>query len=96
LIGASYIRTIYTFEIETSPEQDAKLIRTLNERPNRHRWKLVTANCADFVQQIINSYYPHSVHRSIIADLGLATPKQLARTLPSTAVVIQSCRHRPP
>jgi hypothetical protein len=81
LIGASYIRTIYTFEIETSPEQDAKLIRTLNERPNRHRWNLVTANCADFVRQIINSYYPHSVHRSIIGDLGMTTPKQLARTL---------------
>jgi hypothetical protein len=81
LIGASYIRTIYTFEIETSPEQDAKLIRTLNERPNRHRWNLVTANCADFARQIINFYYPHSVHRSIIGDLGMTTPKQLARTL---------------
>jgi hypothetical protein len=81
LIGASYIRTIYSFEIETSPEQDAKLIRTLNERPNRHRWNLVAANCADFVRQIINSYYPHSVHRSIIGDLGMTTPKQLARTL---------------
>ncbi|HSZ63614.1 MAG TPA: hypothetical protein VK828_17580 [Terriglobales bacterium] len=81
LIGASYIRTIYTFEIETSPEQDAKLIRTLNERSKHHRWNLVTANCADFVRQIINSYYPHSVHRSIIGDLGITTPKQLARTL---------------
>ena len=81
LIGASYIRTIYTFEIETSTEQDAKLIRTLNERPNRHRWNLVAANCADFVRQIINSYYPHSVHRSTIGDLGMTTPKQLARTL---------------
>jgi len=81
LIGASYIRTIYTFEIETSPEQDAKLIRTLNERSKRHRWNFVTANCADFVRQIINSYYPHSVHRSIIGDLGITTPKQLARTL---------------
>jgi len=81
LIGASYIRTIYTFEIETSPEQDAKLIRTLNERPKRHRWNLVTANCADFARQIINSYYPHSVHRSIIGDLGITTPKQVASSL---------------
>jgi hypothetical protein len=81
LIGASYIRTIYTFEIETSPEQDAKLIRILNERPNRHRWNLATANCADFARRIINSCYPHAVHRSIISDLGMTTPKQLARTL---------------
>jgi hypothetical protein len=81
LIGASYLRTIYAFEIETSPEQDAKLIVMLNDRSNRQRWNLVTANCADFARQIISLYYPHSVHRSIIGDLGVTTPKQLARTL---------------
>jgi hypothetical protein len=81
LIGASYIRTIYTFEIETSLEQDEKLIRTLNQSPNQQHWNLVTANCADFARQIISFYYPHSVHRSIMGDLGVTTPKQLARTL---------------
>lgn len=81
LIGASYLRTIYAFEIETRPEQDDKLIRTLNDAANHQRWKLVTANCADFVRQVISFYYPHSVHRSIIGDLGVTTPKQLARTL---------------
>jgi hypothetical protein len=81
LIGASYLRTIYAFEIETSPEQDAKLILMLNDRANRQRWNLITANCADFVRQIISFYYPHSVHRSIIGDLGVTTPKQMARTL---------------
>jgi hypothetical protein len=81
LIGASYLRTIYAFEIQTSPVQDAQLIRSLNERTNRQHWNLVTANCADFARQIISFYYPHSVHRSIIGDLGITTPKQLARTL---------------
>jgi len=81
LIGASYLRTIYAFEIETTSAQDAALIRRLNERPNRQRWKLVTANCADFVREVISFYYPHSVHRSIVSDLGVTTPKQLARTL---------------
>jgi hypothetical protein len=81
LIGASYIRTIYAFEIETTPEQDVALIRKLNNRPNRQHWNLVTANCADFVRQVLSFYYPHSVHRSIIGDLGVTTPKQLARTL---------------
>ena len=80
LIGASYLRTIYTFEIETSPEQDAKLIAMLNDRTNRQRWNLVTANCADFARQVISIYYPHSVHRSIVGDLGVTTPKQMART----------------
>jgi hypothetical protein len=81
LIGAAYLRTIYAFEIETSPEQDAKLIVMLNDRLNRQRWHLVTVNCADFAGQIISFYYPHSVHRSIIGDLGVTTPKQLGRTL---------------
>jgi hypothetical protein len=81
LIGASYLRSIYGFEIETSPGQDAELILMLNDRPNRQRFNLVTANCADFARQIISFYYLHSVHRSIIGDLGVTTPKQLARTL---------------
>jgi hypothetical protein len=81
LIGASYIRTIYAYEIETSSEQDAALIRKLNDGPNRQHWRLVTSNCADFVREVINFYYPHAVHRSIIGDLGVTTPKQLARTL---------------
>jgi hypothetical protein len=81
LIGASYLRTIYAFEIETSPEKDGDLIRTLNDRINRQRWNLLTANCADFARQIVSFYQPHSVHRSIIGDLGVTTPKQLGRTL---------------
>lgn len=81
LIGASYLRTIYAFEIETSPEQDGDLIRLLSERSNRQHWNLITANCADFAREIISFYHPHSVHRSIIGDLGVTTPKQLARTL---------------
>jgi hypothetical protein len=81
LIGASYLRTIYAFQIETNPEKDAELIRMLNDRSNRQRWNLVTANCADFARQIISFYHPHSVHRSIVGDLGVTTPKQLARTL---------------
>jgi hypothetical protein len=81
LIGASYLRTIYAFEIETSPEQDMRLILWLNDRSNRQRWNLVTANCADLAREVISFYYPHSVHRGIIGDLGVTTPKQLGRTI---------------
>jgi hypothetical protein len=81
LIGASYLRTIYAFDLDTDPEKDTKLIRILNDRTNRQRWNLITANCADFAREVISIYYPHSVHRSIIGDLGVTTPKQLARTL---------------
>lgn len=81
LVGASYLRTIYAYSIETSPELDAALISKLNAQPNRERYRLVTANCADFARALIDFYHPHAVHRSIVGDLGVTTPKQAAKTL---------------
>jgi hypothetical protein len=81
LVGASYDRTIYGFEIETTPEQDARLIEKLNSQPNRERYNFVKRNCADFVREVIDFYYPHALHRSVIGDLGVTTPKQIAKML---------------
>lgn len=81
LIGSSYDRTIYGFEIETTPEQDAALIEKLNASPNRSHFHTVSRNCADFAKDIINFYYPKALHRSVIADVGITTPKQMAKTL---------------
>jgi hypothetical protein len=66
---------------ETSPEQDAALIHAYNSSPNRSHYRGVSRNCADFVKDVINFYYPKALHRSVIADVGITTPKQLARTL---------------
>lgn len=81
LVGSSYDRTIYGFEIETTPEQDAALIRRLNSSPNVSHFHLVSENCADFAKDIINFYYPRSLHRSVVADIGITTPKQMAKLL---------------
>ncbi len=81
MVGASYDRTIYGFEIETGPEQDALLIGKFNRQPNRERYSFVKRNCADFVREVINFYYPHALHRSLIGDLGVTTPKQIAEML---------------
>lgn len=81
LVGSSYDRTIYGFQIETAPEQDASLIRKLNAAPNRSHFRTVSSNCADFAKDIINFYYPKSLHRSVVADVGITTPKQMAKTL---------------
>ncbi len=81
LIGSSYDRAIYGFEIATTPQQDAALIRKLNESPNVSHFHLVSNNCADFAKDIINSYFPKSLHRSVIADVGMTTPKQMAKML---------------
>ncbi len=81
LVGSSYDRTIYGFEIETKPEQDAALIRAYNSSPNRSHFRTVSHNCADFAKDVINFYYPKALHRSVVADVGIATPKQMAQRL---------------
>lgn len=81
LVGSAYDRTIYGFRIETSDEKDEELIRILNSRPNTSAYKLLSSNCADFVRRIVNFYYPRALHRSVIADLGVTTPKQIAKCL---------------
>lgn len=85
LAGSAYDRTSYGFRIETTPEQDDKLIAWLNSEKNNEDYALLNRNCADFVKQIINFYYPHAIHRSVIADLGLMTPKQAAKALAHSA-----------
>jgi hypothetical protein len=85
LVGSSYDRTIYGFEIETSPERDAALIRKLNSSANKSHFHLASRNCADFAKDILNFYFPKSFHRSIVADLGMTTPKQMAKLMTKNA-----------
>jgi hypothetical protein len=81
LLGVAYIRKIYSFEIHTTEEQDALLIAEYNDAANRSHFNLFTNNCADFSRRVLDFYYPHSVRRSITADIGITTPKQIAKTL---------------
>jgi len=81
LVGASYDRKIWGFTVTTTPEQDAALIRRFNHRKNVSHFNLFFHNCADFSESVLNFYYPHSVHRNFIADLGMMTPKQAAKSL---------------
>jgi len=81
LVGSAYDRTLYGFEIETTPEQDEALIRKLNSSVNESHFHLASRNCADFAKDILNFYYPKSVHRSLVADVGMTTPKQIAKML---------------
>jgi hypothetical protein len=79
LVGSSYDRTIYGFQIETTREQDLALIQKLNSSPNISHFHTANRNCADFAKDIINFYYPKALHRSIFADVGITTPKQMAK-----------------
>ena len=81
LVGTAYDRATYGFQIETSSEQDLAFIERYNTSLNRSHFRTVSRNCADFVKDVINFYYPKALHRSAIADVGITTPKQMAKTL---------------
>lgn len=81
LVGSSYDRTIHGFEIDSTEEQDARFIAYFNDRRNVSHFNLFFHNCADFSRNVLGMYVPGAVHRNFIADIGLTTPKQVARSL---------------
>ena len=81
LVGSAYDRTMYTYEIRTSEDQDDKFIQLLNSRANKTSFRLLSHNCADFAREAINFYYPNAVRRSLISDAAIMTPKQAAKSL---------------
>ncbi|MEG9438330.1 hypothetical protein JAO29_19455 [Edaphobacter sp. HDX4] len=81
LVGSSYDRKIYGFQMETTREQDERFIASMNDRKNVGHFNLFFHNCADFSRIALNAYFPHAVHRNFVADAGLTTPKQVARSL---------------
>jgi hypothetical protein len=89
LVGEAYDRTIYAFSLPSTEQQDDAFIRRYNARPNDDHFNILFHNCADFVRKAVDFYYPHAIHRSLIADMGIMTPKQAAQCL-----VGYSKRHR--
>jgi hypothetical protein len=81
LVGASYDRRIYGFAVATTADQDEALIAEFNDRRNISHFNLLFNNCANFSEKLLNFYYPHSIHRNFIADAGVMTPKQAAKSL---------------
>jgi hypothetical protein len=81
LVGASFDRKIYGFRIDSTAEQDRTLIDLFNDRKNKDNFNLFFHNCADFSRAVLDIYLPHAIHRNFIADMGLMTPKQVARSL---------------
>jgi len=81
LIGSSYDRTSYGYQIETTVAQDEKFIQRMNAHPNTSTYEVIARNCADFVRDVVNFYYPKAVTASIISDFGVATPKHAAKSL---------------
>lgn len=87
LVGEAYIRKIYGFQLSSTVEQDEAVIQMFNAGKNVSHFNLFFQNCADFSREVFNSQYPGAVHRNFIADFGLTTPKQVARSIKRYAAV---------
>ncbi len=81
LVGASYDRTIHGFEVESTVEQDERFVAYVNDKKNVGHFNLFLHNCADFSRVVLDMYFPHAIHRNYVADAGITTPKQVARSL---------------
>lgn len=79
-IGAAFDRRLLMYGFDTTPEQDAAILAWLNDRPNRRAYTLGRANCADFAADLLRlALPPDTLHRNVLADYDMTTPKQLAR-----------------
>ena len=81
MVGATLIRGMYVFVIDTTVEQDEALIAQFNASPNKNHFNGVTRNCADFTKRVINTYFPHAASTDYLNGLGMTTPKAIARSL---------------
>ncbi len=77
--GVTFNRRVWGYQIDTTPEQDRRFVETVNADANRHLYHLKKTNCADFVAQMVNVYFPGLVRNDRIGDFGLMTPKEVAR-----------------
>jgi len=80
-IGAAFDRRLLLYIIDTTPEQEARILDLLNDKPNVRRYTLGRANCADFASDLLNVVIPGALHRSFFVDFDITNPKSLARQL---------------
>ncbi len=79
-VGASFIREIYMFTVKTTAEQDRALIEKFNRDGNVGHFHGMTDNCADFVADVVNTYFPGAAKTDHINDFGMTSPKAIARS----------------
>lgn len=77
--GVTFNRRVWGYSLDTTPEQDERFVALMNADPNKHLYHLKKTNCADFISDMVNVYFPHAVHNDRIGDFGLMTPKEVAR-----------------
>ena len=80
MLTMAFNRDIYSFNVKTTPEQDAKFLEGFTSLPNEDRFNSFNRNCADFIRKVVNRYFPDAASRDVINDFGITTPKAIARS----------------
>ena len=80
MVGATQIRGMYVFVIDTTIKQDEALIAQFNAAHNENHFNGITRNCANFTKRVINSYFPHAASTDYLNDFGMTSPKAIARS----------------
>ncbi len=86
LVAATVDRDLFLYAVRTTPAQDQIAVDWLNRGLNVNRYNPVTSNCADFAASLVNAIFPHSVHRDLLNDVGMMTPKAAARSFTTWAL----------
>ncbi len=80
LVGATAVRDVWLFSVRSTREQDEQAVAWLNGNNNRNRYNTFTNNCADFSRKFLDAIFPHAVHRDVLNDLGMTSPKAVMRS----------------
>ncbi|MGH9537481.1 MAG: hypothetical protein ACRD3H_06145, partial [Terriglobales bacterium] len=80
MVGATLSRSMYMFVVDTTVEQDLRLIEQFNSLPNQNHFNGMTRNCADFTRRVVNAYFPAATGPDYINDFGMTSPKAIARS----------------
>ncbi len=80
MVGATLERSMYMFVVETTVEQDLRLIEQFNSLPNQNHFNGMTRNCADFTRRVINAYFAGATGPDYLNDFGITSPKAIAHS----------------
>jgi hypothetical protein len=80
MIAATADRDLFVYAVHTTRAQDQVAVDWLNRDINRAHYNPLTNNCANFAADLVNTVFPHSVHRDLLNDVGMMGPKSAARS----------------
>ena len=80
IVGMTNDRDVFVYAVHTSREQDRAIVDRLNDDANTNQFHSLTNNCANFASRIINATFPNSVHRDLLNDIGMMSPKGAAKS----------------